>query len=271
MPIVRDPLNPKISLWHFLAYQLRCEREKQGLSLTQWGKLINAARSTVSNIEAGRRKIDEDQAIILDKRYGTGRLFEILLWYARTAHDPDWFRQYTQYEAEATVIKIYHGQTIPGALQTEDYARALLMAGGTKDIEAAMEGRMSRQDAILNRPEPPLLWVLLDQGVLDCPVGGPQIMKAQLLRVLEVGELPHVIVRVIPRSAGAHLGFDGGFRIISLESRDVAYVGAQGGGRLVEAPAEVREYGVKFDRIGAKALSEDASRILIEQLMETFK
>jgi len=114
-----------------------------------------------------------------------------------------------------------------------------------------------------------LLWVLMDEGVLDRPVGNSAIMKAQLNRLLEASELPHVIVRVVPRSAGAHLGLDGAFRIISLSSRDIAYVGAQGGGRLIEGTAEVRELGVKFDRIGAKALSQDDSRTLIERLMET--
>jgi DNA-binding XRE family transcriptional regulator len=270
MPIVRDPLNPKISLWHFLAYQLRCEREKQGLSLTQWGKIISAARSTVSNIEAGRLKIDEDQAILLDKRYGTGRLFEMLLWYACTAHDPDWFRSYTQYEAVATVIKIYQGQLIPNPLQTEAYTRALLLESSTKDIDAEVESRMARQDTILNRSDPPFVWVLLDEGALDYQVGGSKVMQAQLRHLLELGELPHVSVRFISKSAGAHLGCDGPFRIISLESRDVAYAGAQRGGRLIEATGEVRELRVDYDRIGMKASSEDVSRSLIEKVMEAY-
>jgi hypothetical protein len=125
MTKTRDPLDPKISLWHFLAYYLRFQREKRGLSLTQWGQIIGAARSTVSNIEAGRRKLGDDQARVLDRKWNTGGLFELLLWYARTSHDPDWFRSYTQYEAEATVIRIYQGQGIPIPLQTEEYMRAL--------------------------------------------------------------------------------------------------------------------------------------------------
>jgi transcriptional regulator with XRE-family HTH domain len=269
MPInTREPLDPKISLWHFLAYRLRWERENRGLSLTQWGKIIGAARSTVSNIEAGRRKIDEGQAKTLDKKWNTGGLFELLLWYARTAHDPNWFRQYTQYEAEATVIRIYQGQVIPVPLQTEDYARAFLKAGGVQDIDRAIAARLARQEAILGRPHPPLLLVLLDEGVLDRPIGGPKTMKEQLQRLLDLAELPQVIVRVIPKSAGAHVGLDGSVQIMSLESRNIAYVGALRGGRLVEAPSEVRELGLDYERIGAKALSEDGSRTLIEKLME---
>jgi hypothetical protein len=265
---VREPLDPKISLWHFLAYQLRCEREKHGLSLAQWGQLINAARSTVSNIEAGRRKIDERQAKVIDKKWNTGGLFELLFWYARTAHDPDWFRQATQYEADARIIRIYQGQIIPIPLQTEGYARALLAEGNARDVDTAVGARMARQAAILDRAEPPFIWVLLDEGALDCQIGGPGIMKEQLRHLVALGDLPHVSIRLIPKSAGAHLGLDGPFRIISLEARDVGYAGAQRGGRLIEATGEVRELGVDYDRIGIKASSEDASRVLITGLME---
>lgn len=72
---IREPLDPKISLCHFLAYYLPFQREKQGLSLAQWRKIIGAARSTVSNIEAGRLKMHDDQAKILDETWDTGGLF----------------------------------------------------------------------------------------------------------------------------------------------------------------------------------------------------
>jgi transcriptional regulator with XRE-family HTH domain len=270
MPIVREPLDPKLSLWHFLAYELRFERERRGLSLTQMGKIINAARSTVSNIEAGRRKIDERQAKIIDTTWGTGRLFELLLWYARTAHDPDWFRQYSHYEATANAIKTYHGQVIPGPLQTDDYIRALLQASDMKDIDAALAERIIRKRAVLDREDPPFVWALMDESVLAFPIGGPEIIRAQLKHLREMADLPHVIVRIIPTSSGAHLGIDGPFRVISLENRDVAYAGAQNGGRLIEGTGEAKELDVRFHRIGAKAASEDGSRALIEQYLERY-
>lgn len=88
--MVRDPLDPKISMWHFLAYYLRFLREKEGLSLAEWGKIIGMARSSVSNIEAGRAKLQADYARRLDVKFETGGLIELLLWYSRTAHDPNW-------------------------------------------------------------------------------------------------------------------------------------------------------------------------------------
>lgn len=232
--------------------------------------MINAARSTVSHIEAGRRKIDESQAKILDQKWNTGRLFEVLLWFARTAHDPDWFRQYSHYEATATTSKIYHGQIIPGPLQTDDYTRALVEVGTTGDIEAEVAERIARKAAVLDREDPPFLWVLITENVLATPIGGERVMRVQLEHLREKADRPQVIVRVVPASAGAHLGFDGSFQIISLETRDVAYAGAQSGGRLIEGYGEVKELGVKFDRIGAKAASEDGSRAIIEQYLERF-
>src|SRR5262249_27341206 len=142
MTIVRDPLNPKLSLWHLLSFMLRWEREKQGLSLAQWGKIVGSARSTVSNGEAGRRKLDEKQAAIIDKPCGTGGLFGYLLWYARNGHNPDWAQSVVSYEAVALVIRIYQGQFIPPPFQMDGYARALLQASSVKDLEATLKARM---------------------------------------------------------------------------------------------------------------------------------
>jgi Domain of unknown function (DUF5753) len=269
MSVVRAPLNPKVSLWHMLAYLLRWEREKNGLSLAQWGKIASAAPSSVSNIEAGRRKIDERQAKILDRHFRTGGLFELLLWYAQNGHNPDWAQSVTSYEAIAEVIRIYQGQYIPGPFQTEDYARALLLAGSeVKDPTETLKARLERQAAILDRPDPPYVWALLDEDVLDDCIGGPEVMRAQLRYLLELMQRPNVSIRIIPRSAGAHIGKDGSFRVITADSRDIAYAGARRGGRLIEMCGEVEQFKLDFDLIGQKAASEDASRGLIERRLE---
>ncbi|MEV0404083.1 helix-turn-helix transcriptional regulator [Actinoallomurus sp. NPDC050550] len=269
MPVARAPLNPKTSVWHMLAYLLRWEREKNGLSLTQWGKIASAAPSTVSNVEAGRRKIDERQAKIIDRHFRTGGLFELLLWYAQNGHNPDWAQSVTAYETIAQIIRIYQGQIIPGPFQTEDYARALLLASSNvEDVDATLRARMERQAAILERPDPPYVWALLDENVLDDCIGGVEVMQAQLRHLLDLMQRPHISIRIIPRSTGAHIGKDGPFRIISVESRDIAYAGARRGGRLIEMCGEVEQFKLDFDRIGQKAASEDASRVLIERRLE---
>ncbi|MDL4813716.1 helix-turn-helix domain-containing protein [Actinomadura opuntiae] len=270
MPKVREPLDPKISMGHFLAYYLRFVREQEGLSLTQWGKIIGLARSSVSNIEAGRARLQEDYARRLDVKFETGGLFELLLWYSRMAHDPNWFKQYSEHERHAAEIKVFHGQVIPLLLQTDDYTRAYGRLSTAKDREAVLAGRIARKRAVLEREDPPYIWALLDEAVLARRVGGPEVMRPQLEHLLEMADRWNVILRVVPFSAGEHLGSDGFFQLIGLPDRNIAYAGAKGGGRLIEMQDEVKEFADTFERIGAKADSQDASRELIKQYLESY-
>lgn len=270
MPLVRDPLDPKISMWHFLAFCMRFFREKMDLSLTQCGEIIGAARSSVSNLEAGRRRPQDDQMRKLDAAYGTGVLFQVLLWFARMAHDPDWGRQIDRYEEEAVSIKTYHGQVIPLVLQTEDYTRACVKASKFKDLGAIMARRTAKKQAYWDKGDALLTWTVIDEAVLARPFGGAEVMKKQLEHLLQLAELPYVSVRVIPFSSGEHMGVDGSMQLIGLEDRDVAYSGALNGGRLIESPGEVRELSITFDRIGVKAASEEATREIIQQYLERY-
>src|SRR5690606_16267005 len=229
-----DEIDPTSSLHAWLAYDLRAYRKRHGMTGTQVGKIIGYVRSHVSNLEAGRVQLDMKQAERLDEAWDTGGHFQRLVTFARKGHDPNWFLQHGQYEAAASVIRIYQGQIIPPPLQTEDYMRALLAESDAEDLEQAVQSRMARQDAILSRSSPPYVWVLMDEDAITSEIGGRRVMFAQLSHLLELGKLPHVSVRLLPKSAGAHLGLDGPFRLITVKSRLVAYVGARRGGRLIE-------------------------------------
>ncbi|MFF5263591.1 helix-turn-helix transcriptional regulator [Actinomadura viridis] len=263
----RETPDPMVSMWTWLAHDLRFYRLKHGLSGERFGRIIGVVRSTVSRMEAGELKIDEEQAKALDTYFGTGGHFLRLLTYAKLGHNPDWQKEYENFEARATMIRNYGGQLVPALFQTPDYARALLTAGRWPDVEGALAARMARQ-RLITGPEPPDLWILLAESVLDWPVGGPEIMKEQLAHLLEVSEMPNVTLRAVPRSAGAHQGLDGPFKIIRVPERDVAFVEAPGGGRLIMGISEVQGFGVRFDRIAAEALSPGSSRTLIKKLME---
>ncbi|GAB2838373.1 hypothetical protein GCM10022221_42240 [Actinocorallia aurea] len=267
--IVRDPLDPEASHWHFLAYMIRHFREREGLSLTQLGQILDVARSTVSNFESGRRKLGTDYAAQLDERFGTGLLFRTLHFYACTAHDPDWARAVADYELRARVVKIYHGQLIPIPFQTEETVRALLSSARTvSDVDAAVTARMARQAAMLDRADPLYIWALLEEAVLEQQTGGPAALRAQLAHLHELSLRNTIGVRVIPKTVGSHIGADGPVRFLSLDERDVAYVGAWRGGRMIESPAEVREVALDWDFISQKALSDEDTRKLIRQKME---
>jgi transcriptional regulator with XRE-family HTH domain len=245
----------------------RFQRTQRGLSGEALGKILNCSKATVSRLESGVTKLGETEAAVLDKTWNTGGNFSIMLWYAHLGHDPDWFKQYIDLEAISSVIKVWQVDLVPGLLQTVEYARAGLLAGGVTDVEEALATRMERQK-ILERENSPVLWVLIAEGLLEIPGGGRDVMRAQLAHLLELSHRPNIGLRVVPRNAGLHPGLDGSFMIMTTESGDVAYVEAPGGGRLVPSPPEVRSYVLRCDRIGQEALPSGPSRDLIRRVME---
>jgi transcriptional regulator with XRE-family HTH domain len=267
--VARESPDPMESMWAWLAHDLRFYRNKHGMTGTKFGELLGVVRSTVSRMESGELKITEKQAMVLDKTWNTGGHFLRLLTYAKLGHDPDWFKTHVQYEGRARSIKLFEALLIPGLLQTPEYARALITASREPDMEEHVQARMARQE-ILSSPTPPRLWVLLDQFVLERPVGGPEIMKGQLARLLEVWELPHITIRVVPKSV-AHIGLDGSFKIIAVAEGNVGYMEAQIGGRTALDGQAVQTLEIRYDQIGAESLSRESSRTLIEQVMETYR
>ncbi|RAY12837.1 hypothetical protein DPM19_22730 [Actinomadura craniellae] len=265
---LRELLDPDNSLWDWVAVDLHFYRTKHGLSCAQLGLHLKVNRQAVSNMEAGRVRLDQTKAKILDELWNLNDHFQRLVRYAKAGHDSNWFKAHLKYEAKASEIRVYERSVIPGLLQIEEYARALFAQGGAKDVEDSVRARLARQEA-LNRPDPPLLWVLLDEDVVDRVVGGAAVMRRQLSRLLEVSSQPNVMLRVVPRSVGFHLGLEGSFKVMTVGRETVAYVEACGGGRLVKDPAEVHMYGIRYDRIGTDALSRDSSRVLISRVLES--
>ncbi|MBE1530957.1 helix-turn-helix domain-containing protein [Actinomadura algeriensis] len=268
---VRETIDPNSSLWAWLAFDLWFHRTRRGLSLGQTALIVRVARGTVSNWEAGRHRPNEGHMKLLDGAWNTGGHFQRLMHYARTGHDPDWFKQYVQYEAAAEVIKIYNGKNVPLLVQTEEYAQAILKTDGSARMaEVLSKARMKRQSILEGRTKP-YVWILIDQEVLECPVGSKQIMAGQLRHLLGTDDHPRLSVRVVLRSTGHHPGHDGPFQLLKVHGREIAYAGAQIGGRLIEAGDEAAELGIKFDQIGAFALSRDDSRGLIERTMGMYQ
>lgn len=265
-------LTPDSSIKHWIASDLRFYREREGMSLSQMGLVMGCSRHTVSNVEHARDgwNLNEDQAGRLDAYLRFNGHFARLILYARTAHDPDWFVEYAKHEARASVIRTYRLSLIPGLFQTPEYARALISASRlVEDVESAVTSRMKRQE-VLTKPDPPLVWVLLDETVLYRPVGTPKVMHDQLARMRDMAESRNVTIRVVPQSAGYYIGLHGSFNSLTTRSGELVFVEAPGGGRLIQGNTEVRDFGVRWDRIGASALPWDSSRDLIAQAMERY-
>ncbi|MBG6093936.1 DUF5753 domain-containing protein [Actinomadura viridis] len=189
--------------------------------------------------------------------------------FAKAGHEVEWFKTHSEHEAKASHLRIWELGWVPGLFQIEAYARAMFEASGVEDVEDGVAARLSRQTCLDRKPRP-RVWVILDQGVLDQPVGGPEIMRAQLARLVELARQPNITVRVVPRDVGAHVGRDGSFKIMTVDGADVVYTVAQGGGRLVQDATEISSYRDWFDRIGDVALPKDASLRLLVETMERY-
>ncbi|WP_344947759.1 DUF5753 domain-containing protein [Actinomadura miaoliensis] len=195
---------------------------------------------------------------------------------AESKHDPDWYKQSLSYERRAALIRAYESLWVPGLVQIEEYALASFEAAGATDPDRLWRDRKARQE-ILHRENPPQLQVLLDQAVILRQVGGVEVMCRQLQRLLELSHLPHVILRVIPFDEGAHMGQDGSFKIMSAtrgqrrSGWDAVYAEAPIGGRLITDPAKAADFWIRWDRIGAKALTVAGTRRLILSTMESMR
>jgi transcriptional regulator with XRE-family HTH domain len=268
---VREQLDPDASLWQWIAVDLHFWRIKHGLSLAQLGRHLGLSRGAVSNIEAGRLNLQDHHAVILDNLWDLNRHFGRLLDYAKRGHDPNWFKSFLKYEELARVIKSYDVLLVPGLLQTPEYTRAAFVSAQVvEDVDAAVERRMARQK-VLTKGKPAQLWALINQAALEQQIGGPEVMRGQLARLLEASEMSNVVLRVVPRSLGGHVALEGSFKVITFAGGAAAYMEAVGGGRLTLDSAEVERYTTRFDRIGADALSRSSSRDLIKEIMEAMK
>lgn len=266
----RESLDPNGSLWDLLAVQLRRHREERGISGGALGALLGIDRSTVSRLESGDIKMQEKHARKLDQEWNTEGLFQALVRFAKEGHDREWFQTHTALEARSSEQRIWEALSIPGLFQTEGYIRAQVAAGGFYDIDERVSKRLKRQECLTRNP-PPILRVILDEGVLTQPVGSPEIMQEQLARLLELTALPNITIRVVPHRVGAHVGRDGAFKIMTVDGADSAYIEAAEEGRLVQDATDVRSFRLRFDRISDRALDADASKELIRQVMERFR
>ena len=179
---------------------------------------------------------------------------------------------YVGLESVAASLRSYEAQLVHGLLQTRDYARAVFRACDRKataeHIDRQAELRMKRQEA-LTRPDAPLeLWAVLDEAVLRRPVGGPQVMRAQLGKLLEAAELPNLTVQVLPFAQGAHAGLNGPFCIMDFPGGDPAtvYVGSAAGNTFLEKAHQVQRWAEAFDQLRAAALSPGDTRETIATL-----
>jgi transcriptional regulator with XRE-family HTH domain len=258
---------------------LRSYRVKAGMSLEQLGARVYLSDDMVGKIENGQRVPTEQFAAACDAvpELNTGgalaELRELLKDYLKQRAYPGWFIRWPEKEAQATVLRSFELVFIPGLLQTQGYARALLdnRIGSNDDVADIVAARMERQ-AILDRSNPPELWVAIEEAVLHRPVSGPAVMHEQLNHLLRAAQRPNVVLQVIPASVGVHGGLAGAGFIVAdfADAPHVAYQETQVGGQVIEDRDDIAILLTAWDRLRAEALPRAASLDLVKEVAKTW-
>ena len=274
MPRIRT-LTPGASPNHFFGSEVRRAREAAGMSQAELGALVPCDKSVVSRIEAGLVQADEAFARACDVTFGHLDGFFMRFWkdcQTWGAAFPAAFREFAAYEAEAVTIWTFQHSLMPGLFQTEGYARAVLERHPNVTSEQVAErlaARLARQ-AVLERADPPLLWVLLDENVLHRCVGGATIMQDQMMHLATMARRPNITVQVIPREE-AHVGLTGALSMAETADVFVAHLEHIADGLMTDSPAIVALASTRFDALKADAYRRSESLTLIEEMAEKWK
>jgi transcriptional regulator with XRE-family HTH domain len=257
----------------FLAKELLRLRQAKGMTQDDVAKAVFVSESLVRCWERGQRLPQSDHLVTVEELYGTaGTLSELRENLIKATVPLEWFRQWPQLESEATTLWWFEPTLIPGLLQTEDYARAILLAANLlADLEEMVTARMERQ-RILSKEDPPVLVALIAESVLWHYVGGAEILYEQLVHLTEMAERDNVIVHIIPNDAPACAGFISGFIIASFDGGDdVAYVDNQLTGDMIRSADDVTRLRHFFDVFRDDALSRQVSIDLIRKAAEQWQ
>ncbi|WP_081239425.1 helix-turn-helix domain-containing protein [Streptomyces viridosporus] len=261
-------LDPTASPLDYYGWELRRQREAHGLKQGQLGEIIFCTGSLIGQIETTKKVPTRDFSERVDAALGTDGLFSRLIGLVLRSQLPTWFQPYAEMEAKATYISTYQAQVVYGLLQTEEYARAVLATGAPDDLEGLLSARMERQ-RILEREQPPLTWVILDEAVLHRPIGGPEVMRRQLAYMLELTGHRWMHVQVLPNEIGGHASLAGSFNFLRFEDDpDVVYTEDLISGHMTADSQTIKEAALRYARLQAAALSVEDSAELIIRVME---
>jgi transcriptional regulator with XRE-family HTH domain len=252
----------------YFGFELRRAREAAGLSREDFGRFVGYAPSTIGAYETGERFPTRALATGADEHLKTGGTFVRMLDKLLTGFVyPESFRPWVEYEQAATALRSYESAVVPGLLQTEAYARALLESYGD-DADTKLAARLERQ-AILERDQPPRFAALINEGALRQPVGGPGVMREQLRALAAAAD--RWIVQVVPLEAGAYIRLDGPFVIATVDHREVVFTPGQLRGHIHDRSEDVAEAAWRWDTIRSDALPRDQSKDLMMKLASSYE
>ncbi|CAI7974543.1 MULTISPECIES: helix-turn-helix transcriptional regulator [unclassified Parafrankia] len=269
-----------------LGSQLRRLREEKGISREDAGYHIRASESKISRMELGRVSFKERDVDDLLTLYGVTDSAERapLLSLVREANRPgwwhsfgdvlpNWFQPFIGLEEAAQLIRTYELQFIPGLLQTEEYARAVIKQGNTgvpaEIIERRVNVRMNRQK-VLHRENAPRLWVVVDEAALRRPIGGPKVMRSQLEQLIALCDLPNLTLQIMPFAFGGHAAEGGAFSILRFPESDlpdVVYLEQLTGAVYMDKREDVDIYAEAMNRLTVDSPPPATTPELLSQII----
>ncbi|MBM0202119.1 helix-turn-helix domain-containing protein [Micromonospora sp. NPDC051227] len=287
VPAEGGPTTGPTVLRMLLGAQLRRLRESSGVTREGAGWEIRSSESKISRMELGRVGFKERDVADLLTLYGVTEDHErdALLKLARDANSPgwwhrygdvlpSWFQSYLGLEAAAALIRSYEVQFVPGLLQTQEYARAVVLLGhgaaGPGEIDRRVALRMQRQQ-LLQRQNPPQLWAVVDEAALRRPIGGAEVMRGQLTALIEATKSPHIRLQVIPFAAGGHAAAGGAFTILRFgdqELPDIVYIEQLTSAIYLDKRDDLDYYAVAMERLCVEAEPPERTAEILGRLLD---
>jgi hypothetical protein len=282
------PGDPAISeptvIRMLLGAQLRRLRENAGITAEQAGYEIRASQWKIIRMETGRLRFKLRDVADLLALYGVtdeqeqSRFLSLARqasqpdWWAEYGDIlPDWFEAYLGLEHTAVFIRSFDAQFVPSLFQTADYARATVKLGhpsAADEVERRIGLLLKRQEMLVSAHSA-RIWAVIDEAVLRRSMGGPAVMRAQLLHLVEVADMPRVTLQVVPFAYGGHTSASGSFSILRFEHQDlpdVVYLEQLTSPLYLERRPNVEHYLQAVERLSADALSPAATTRFIEQV-----
>jgi transcriptional regulator with XRE-family HTH domain len=253
--------------------EVRRLRKRAGVSQEQLARKVILSQSMLSGIERGEKAVKEDQAEAIDRALATnGRITGLWKSLHSDGFYPDWFRRIVEMERRAIEIREYQMAVVPGLVQTEHYARAVIRTAQpwapSEKVDELVDARVKRAE-ILGAAERPLVWFVLDEIVIRRPIGGMDVMREQLEQLLALIDSHKIRVQVIPETCLTHPGLAGPFRVMAFaDLPPVAYPEHTMGGVILDAEDSVRQCSVIFSALQAEALPPGESAELIRSRRE---
>lgn len=273
-----------------LGQELRKLRELKGMTAEEVAERLLVSQSKISRLENGRRSISQRDVRDLCGVYEVEdhRIVDSLMQMAKDSRQQGWWHAfgdipysvYIGLETDAASLRVYEPQIVPGLLQTRGYAEALIDGAMPEtpatDIEKRVQVRLRRQQRIHGEDEksaPLRLWAVLDEATLRRQVGGRDVMIEQLEQLVEVSQLPHVTVQVMPFDMGAHPGVSGQYAILEFpdaSDSSVVYIEGVTSDLYLEKSNDVQRYSVMYEHLRAQALNVDQTRQFISDIAKEY-